>query len=58
MSEPPQTHFWTASDGVELAYHELGEGRPVILLHGLFSDANMNWIKFGNAERSRPRAFA
>ena len=23
MSEP-QVHFWTASDGVELAYHELG----------------------------------
>ena len=44
-------HFWTASDGVELAYHELGQGRPVILLHGLFSDANMNWIKFGHAAR-------
>jgi pimeloyl-ACP methyl ester carboxylesterase len=44
-------HSWTASDGVELAYHEVGQGRPVILLHGLFSDANMNWIKFGHAER-------
>ena len=44
-------HFWTASDGVELAYHELGEGRPVVLLHGLFSDAQMNWIRFGHAER-------
>src|SRR5690348_4254543 len=46
-----QTHFWTASDGVELAWHELGEGRPVILLHGLFSSAEMNWITFGHAER-------
>jgi pimeloyl-ACP methyl ester carboxylesterase len=46
-----QTHFWTASDGVELAYHELGQGRPVVLLHGLFSDARMNWIKFGHAAR-------
>ena len=45
------THTWTASDGVELAYHELGQGRPVILLHGLFSDAQMNWIKFGTADR-------
>jgi pimeloyl-ACP methyl ester carboxylesterase len=44
-------HYWIASDGVELAYHELGEGRPVVLLHGLFSDAHMNWIKFGTAER-------
>jgi pimeloyl-ACP methyl ester carboxylesterase len=43
--------FWSASDGVKLAYHELGEGRPVVLLHGLFSDAEMNWIKFGHAAR-------
>jgi pimeloyl-ACP methyl ester carboxylesterase len=44
-------HFWKASDGIELAYHEVGQGRPAILLHGLFSDANMNWIRFGHAER-------
>jgi pimeloyl-ACP methyl ester carboxylesterase len=50
MSEP-QVHYWTAPDGVELAYHEVGQGRPIILLHGLFSDANVNWIKFGQAER-------
>jgi pimeloyl-ACP methyl ester carboxylesterase len=48
MSEA-QVHYWNASDDVELAYHELGEGRPVVLLHGLFSDAQMNWIKFGHA---------
>jgi pimeloyl-ACP methyl ester carboxylesterase len=48
---------WTASDGVELAYHEMGEGRPVILLHGLFSDARMNWIKFGHAERIAREGF-
>jgi pimeloyl-ACP methyl ester carboxylesterase len=45
------THFWKASDGVELAYREVGRGRPVVLLHGLFSDAFVNWIKFGHAER-------
>ncbi|HET7816366.1 MAG TPA: alpha/beta fold hydrolase [Sphingomicrobium sp.] len=50
MSEA-SLHRWTASDGVELAWHEVGEGRPVVLLHGLFSDAEMNWIKFGHAER-------
>ncbi len=44
-------HRWAASDGVELAWHEKGEGRPLVLLHGLFSDAAMNWIKFGHAER-------
>jgi pimeloyl-ACP methyl ester carboxylesterase len=50
-------HFWTASDGVKLAFHELGEGRAVILLHGLFSDARMNWIKFGHAERIAAAGF-
>ena len=48
---PVSVHRWTASDGVELAWHELGEGRAAILLHGLFSDAPMNWINFGHAER-------
>jgi len=52
-----EVHRWTASDGIELAYYELGEGRPVILLHGLFSDANINWIKFGTADRIAPDGF-
>jgi pimeloyl-ACP methyl ester carboxylesterase len=50
MSEAA-THRWIASDGVELAYHEMGQGRPVILLHGLFSNALVNWIKFGHAAK-------
>jgi pimeloyl-ACP methyl ester carboxylesterase len=49
MAQAPPTHRFAAPDGVELAWHEVGEGRPVILLHGLFSDANTNWIKFGHA---------
>jgi len=52
-----QAHRWTASDCVELAYRETGEGRPVILLHGLFSDAQMNWINFGTAERIAAAGF-
>lgn len=46
-----ETHYWTTSDGIRLAWRELGQGRPLILLHGLFSDAQMNWIKFGHAKR-------
>lgn len=57
MSEPPPPRFWAASDGIELAYREIGEGRPVILLHGLFSDSLMNWINFGHADRIAAAGF-
>ncbi|HWI87867.1 MAG TPA: alpha/beta fold hydrolase [Sphingomicrobium sp.] len=57
MTAEATTHFWTASDGVRLAYHEVGQGRPVVLLHGLFSGANVNWIKFGQADRIAARGF-
>jgi pimeloyl-ACP methyl ester carboxylesterase len=53
----PSIHRWTPSDGVELAWRELGEGRSVVLLHGLFSDAEMNWIKFGHSERIAREGF-
>jgi len=52
-----QVHYWSASDGIKLAFHETGRGRPVVLLHGLFSDANMNWIRFGHADRIAREGF-
>ena len=36
-------------DGAKLTLHRLGAGRPLVLLHGLFSSAEMNWIKWGHA---------
>lgn len=57
MPNAISTHYWTSSDGIQLAWHECGEGRPVILLHGLFSDAHVNWIKFGHAERIAAEGF-
>jgi pimeloyl-ACP methyl ester carboxylesterase len=48
---------FTSSDGARLVWHETGEGRPVVLLHGLFSNAETNWIKFGHAERIAARGF-
>jgi pimeloyl-ACP methyl ester carboxylesterase len=51
------THFFDAPDGVRLAWHELGEGRPVVLLHGLFSNAETNWIKFGHAATIAAKGF-
>jgi pimeloyl-ACP methyl ester carboxylesterase len=44
-------------DGTQLAVHTLGEGRPVILLHGLFSSSQMNWIKWGHADRLAAAGF-
>ncbi|HQV03068.1 MULTISPECIES: alpha/beta fold hydrolase [unclassified Novosphingobium] len=36
-------------DGTRLALHRMGNGRPLVMLHGLFSNAEMNWIKWGHA---------
>jgi len=50
-------HHFTAADGIDLAWHELGEGRPVILIHGLFSDAYTNWLRYGHAAAVAARGF-
>ncbi len=42
-------HRFSSFDGAELAYRELGEGKAVVLLHGYFSDALTNWVRFGHA---------
>ena len=47
MNELRTEHF-TSFDGTELALHRHGEGQPFVLLHGLFSSAEMNWIKWGH----------
>jgi len=44
-------------DGTELAIHRAGEGRPVLVLHGLFSSADMNWIRFGHAKKLAAAGF-
>jgi len=45
------THTFPAGDGLTLAYHELGTGRPVVLLHGYTSSAGDTWIQTGIAGR-------
>ncbi len=49
-------HF-ASFDGTKIAIHSEGVGRPVILLHGLFSSAHMNWIKWGHAKRLADAGF-
>jgi pimeloyl-ACP methyl ester carboxylesterase len=46
-----KTSHFESFDGTRLAIHRTGQGRPVILLHGLFSSAHMNWIKWGHDQR-------
>ena len=45
-----QTEHFDSFDGTRLALHRYGEGRPFVLLHGLFSSAQMNWVKWGHHE--------
>ncbi len=42
-------HSFASFDGQRIVWRELGRGRPVVLLHGLFSHAEMNWLRFGEA---------
>lgn len=51
------THHFASFDGTQLAFHTQGEGRPVIVLHGLFSSAQMNWIKWDHGERLATAGF-
>lgn len=47
MTESPVRRF-PGRDGVELAYRELGDGRPLVLLHGFTADGSQ-WIHPGPA---------
>ncbi|WP_136163563.1 alpha/beta fold hydrolase [Sphingomonas flavalba] len=49
-------HF-TAPDGTRLAWREVGAGRPLLLIHGYFSNAQTNWIRYGHAEAIAARGF-
>jgi len=46
-------HSFAGSDGAPMAWHGMGpeDGRPVILIHGLFSNAQTNWVRYGHAAK-------
>lgn len=52
-----RSYKFSSFDGVQLAVHEMGRGRPLLLLHGLFSHAQLNWIKFGHAAKLADAGF-
>lgn len=50
--DPPVDYF-ASFDGERMAYREVGpaDGRPIVLIHGFFSTAQVNWIRYGHAAR-------
>ncbi|RIA46875.1 pimeloyl-ACP methyl ester carboxylesterase [Hephaestia caeni] len=60
-NSPTETRFFESFDGTRLAWRELGpetgDARPVVLIHGYFSDAFTNWIRFGHAAAIAAKGF-
>jgi pimeloyl-ACP methyl ester carboxylesterase len=54
-NSPTETtiHHYDGADGARMAWHGMGpeDGRPVILIHGLFSNAFTNWVRYGHAAK-------
>ena len=44
-----ESNSFKTRDGIEISWQETGAGRDLILIHGYFSDADTNWIKYGHA---------
>jgi pimeloyl-ACP methyl ester carboxylesterase len=49
--------YFRGSDGLELAFRQMGEGRPVVLIHGFFSTAMVNWVRYGHAAKIAARGY-
>lgn len=58
MTEPI-TQWVEGHGGARLAVHRMGppDGQPLLLLHGLFSSAQVNWVKYGTAARLASAGF-
>jgi pimeloyl-ACP methyl ester carboxylesterase len=56
MSDIPVRHF-QGRDGAELAYREAGDGRPLVLIHGFFSTATVNWLRYGHVATIAARGY-
>ncbi|RYI85881.1 MAG: alpha/beta fold hydrolase, partial [Acetobacteraceae bacterium] len=54
-NSPTETspHHYEGAGGARMAWREMGDAdaRPVILIHGLFSNAFVNWVRYGHAAK-------
>lgn len=50
-------HHFRGRDGLDLAYREIGTGRPLVLIHGYFSTATVNWLRYGHAPAIAARGY-
>jgi pimeloyl-ACP methyl ester carboxylesterase len=50
-------HYFQGRDGAELAYREMGAGRPLVLIHGFLSTAKVNWVRYGHAAKIAGRGY-
>lgn len=48
---PLERHEITGFDGLPIAVHVVGQGRDLMLIHGYFSNAWTNWIRYGHAAK-------
>jgi pimeloyl-ACP methyl ester carboxylesterase len=46
---------FSSRDGLRLACHEIGEGRPLVLIHGYLGSARASWIDSGIADHLASR---
>jgi pimeloyl-ACP methyl ester carboxylesterase len=53
--EKPASDYFTASDGVKIHYLVLGQGTPVVLIHGYTGTAEGNWFMNGIADALAPK---
>lgn len=51
MTDSPKLDFLPGHEGVQIAVHRLGAGRPVFMIHGLSSNATINWVRYGHAQK-------
>ena len=60
-NSPIEPHYFDSFDGQRIAWREMGPGgegaRAVVLIHGFFSDAETNWIRYGHAAAIAAKGF-